>query len=58
MFIVWSVLAIMIYFLPSIVARVLLENWQEVYDHNLMYSWTGVGYLSSWCMIIDSLLRG
>jgi len=58
MFIVGVLIAMVIYLLPVLVARFALpSNWQEVLDYVLLYGWTGVGWISAWCLLLEIRLE-
>jgi len=58
MFIVGVLIAMVIYLLPVLVARfVLPSNWQEVLDYVLLYGWSGVGWISAWCLLLEIRLE-
>jgi hypothetical protein len=46
-----------IYLSPVLAARFVLENWQEVLDYVLLYGWTGVGWISVWCLLLEIRLE-
>jgi len=58
MFIVWLLLATVIYLSPVLVARFIrLSDWHRVLDYVLLYGWTGVGWISAWCLLLEIRLE-
>jgi hypothetical protein len=58
MFIVWSLLAMMIYLLPVLVARFIrLSDWHRVLDFDILYGWTIIGWISAWCLLFEIRLE-
>jgi hypothetical protein len=52
--ILYVILAGLFYFSPMLVAT--KNDRQKVFNYILLYGWLGTGWISAWCMVIDSLL--
>jgi hypothetical protein len=58
MFIVWLLIAMVIYLLPVLVARfVLPSNWKRVLEFDILYGWLGTGWISAWCLLLEIRLE-
>ena len=53
--ILYVIIAGLFFFSPVLVAK--KDDRQKVLDYVLLYGWLGTGWISAWCMIIDSLLE-
>jgi hypothetical protein len=55
--ILYVIIAGLFFFSPVLVVKIMKGDWQEVLDYVLLYGWTGVGWISAWCLLLEIRLE-
>jgi hypothetical protein len=53
--ILYVIIAGLFFFSPVLVAK--KGDRQKVLDYVLLYGWTGVGWISAWCLLLEIRLE-